>query len=325
VYQRARVLAAHVGTLRQRMNVLYGVWGVHFARAEHLQSLDWAQEAHDVGATSDDVEAQILGTRLLGESRWALGDINEAVRLLDKAMTIAPDISDVTDLRLSQDHRVAAGTFLAWALAQAGQTERARAAARRARARSDQLGHPLTSALASLCGSYLAMLLGEVDEAEQAGRLAAQFCEAQGVSNFAAWARFSQEWGAFWRADGARDTLGMRHAIAEADRLSAVLFKPLNLALLGEAESAMGRIEAGRIALDEALQLTEATGERAAQAEVLRQSARNWMLLGETERAHEEITQGLAAARKAGVMLYWNRLHTLAEPCAPARLQPIGG
>ena len=87
VYSRARELLTDDASVREQMNVLYGLWIIHFSRSEHAAAHALAQDcSRDPCGTRTDFPA--LAHSLMGNALWATGDSLEAKYHLDRSLAL---------------------------------------------------------------------------------------------------------------------------------------------------------------------------------------------------------------------------------------------
>ncbi|HSL72134.1 MAG TPA: AAA family ATPase, partial [Longimicrobiales bacterium] len=126
-FSLARDLIDDDTSMPEQMRVLYGLWGVQYARGEHEAGRSVAEQAVSLVAGTAAAEPQALANRLLGETLWAMGEFVKARHHLERAIDFCGADQPVTDLRFSLDHKAGALSFLGWTLWALGYPERAHA------------------------------------------------------------------------------------------------------------------------------------------------------------------------------------------------------
>ena len=76
VFSRARNLLNDGATINDQMTVLYGLWSVHYVRAEHAAAHEVAQQCLALADRHPHSEAPPFAHMLLGHSQWAMGGIH---------------------------------------------------------------------------------------------------------------------------------------------------------------------------------------------------------------------------------------------------------
>jgi predicted ATPase len=311
-FSRAReLMIQEESTAAEEMVVLYGLWGVHFVRAELVSAQQWAEQALALAARhGDNAEAQALGHRLVGETLSAMGEFVEARHYLERTLAVAPERSDITDLRFSPDHRITALAFLCWTLWPLGYLEQAARAAAEARARARKLGHAVSMSHVLVATSRLAILRRDAEAAgEYASRLLAYGAE-HGIGNFRLWASFHHGWARFRRGEEVAGLEAMRAALAAAEDADVNLYRPTHLGYFAEAYASSGQHEAGLDFLQGAFALAERTGERMFDAELHRLHGELLLGSGHLGKAEHAFQRALVVARRQEARLWELRAAT---------------
>ena len=268
VFTRADTLVASVGTVSEQLDVLLGLFNVHYGRAEIERSLEVAR-AH-LALSEKHGSGESRAHCLLGQSYSAMGAFAEAKQHFDKALAMfarSPEVAGTWGVMASQ-HVVtlalSAGVHFAL-----GEYEQARAAMVEAVERAHAIQHPLSIALAIVTDT-LTPNPGDLQGASARAEEAVRFCARHGLKNFEVWARFAQ--GAMMTRRG--DVLGgmdvMQGAIAAAEALGSRLFRPAQLATLAGAHAKLGDCPRALDLLEEAIDLAHRTGEKQALAGIQR-------------------------------------------------------
>jgi predicted ATPase len=296
LYARTRELVSGSGSTTEQMNVIFGLWGVHFVRGEHDAATRWAEQAHALAITSDDPEAVGWASRMMGESLWVAGKFGEALPLLERCLAVVPDGAEAANPRHSADHRVTALVFFSWTLLPLGYPDQARRAADGALARAARLQNPLTTSLALMGASSLALMLRDATRAAELAHEGVVVCQEHSVATFGCWTRFNAGWADF-RLGDASGIAAMRRAMSDADQSRMAFFRPLHLLYLAEVYADSGEVSEALGLLDEADDVVERTGDRVFEAELYR--VRGDLLARSARAAEAEAAwqQALAIAR----------------------------
>jgi class 3 adenylate cyclase len=294
VYVRADQLVAEVGTLSERLDVLLGLFNVHYGRAEIEPALQVARahlalaEAHGCG--------EGRAHCLIGQSYSAMGAFADAKRHFDKALALferQPEVAGSWGVMASQHVvtlAISAGTHFAL-----GELRQARAATAAAVARARAIEHPLSIALA-IVTDLLTPNPGDLEASSVRAEEAVRFCVRHGLKNFEAWARFAQGAMMTRRGDVAGGIGVLEAAIAAAEELGSRLFRPAQLATLAGAYARLGQWPRALSLLEEAVATAHNTKERQALAGIERLKGE---ILFATGRRGEAMATLLAARQLA--------------------------
>ena len=99
VYSRARDLLTDDASVREQMNVLYGLWIIHFSRSEHAAAHALAQDCLARSMRHQHTDFPALAHSLMGNALWADGRVPRG--------TLSPgSVARAVRIRASQHHRV---------------------------------------------------------------------------------------------------------------------------------------------------------------------------------------------------------------------------
>ena len=298
VYSRANELVSHIGTARERMEVLLGLYNVHYGRAE----LDLAMAVAKQNLAVAEGEGILKGRAytLMGQTYAAIGDFLQAKVAFERAIGIfelEPESPQSFGVFGSQ--HVISLAFIAGVHFALGEPELAHAATAQSILRARQLRHPMSLALA-LVTELLTPVPGglKVDPAQ--AEEAIRFCSQQGLSNFEIWARFAL--GAIVaRRGNPRDGIKtMRAAIDSAEKMSSRLLRPMQYAAVASAHARVGELDEAYRLLDEALRFAETTGERRADASLHRLYGELLVAAGRHDDGRRALMRALEVARLQG-------------------------
>lgn len=90
VFTRARSLLNDSTTVTEQMIVLYGLWGVHYVRAEHVEAREVAQQCLDLAARHKHNDgAGVLANYIMGDTLWATGTFIGARYHLERTLQLS--------------------------------------------------------------------------------------------------------------------------------------------------------------------------------------------------------------------------------------------
>jgi predicted ATPase len=297
VFSRARDLLDQSATVTEQMTVLYGLWGVHYVRAEHSAAREVAEQCLTLAACHRDGEAPAVAKHIMGGTLWATGAFVEARSHLQRTLDPSTPSSDNTPSN-SQNHDITATSYLAWTLWLLGYPEQAAAAAKQAVVRARGTGHVPLTAFVSFAEVFLATAFGTDREPVSAhADEAIAYCFEHGVTTFGHWARFCQGVILARRGDARIGIEVMRGAMEAAGQNNAKLFLPRQLGHLATAHASLGEPEVGLGLLSEAILTVERTRERLFEAELHRLRAELLLTLGNKSDAEAALQQALMIAR----------------------------
>lgn len=208
------------------------------------------------------------------------------------------------------DPRLAGLAGLCLALFQLGYPEQALARCDGAIGEAERLGHPagLAYALHHAC-------LFEHARRNPAGvrrRAAAliALCAEQGFPLWGAAGEILQGWAMAEQGRPAEGGTRVEEGIAAYRATGAAVFLPYWSALLADARSVSGRVAEGVALLGEALDRSEATGERWSEAELLRWKGEALLRLADRDRAEACLLRAVSVARGQGARMWELRAAT---------------
>jgi class 3 adenylate cyclase len=312
VFSRARELLDERATVNEHITVLYGLWGVHYVRAEHAAARDVAQQCLALGARHRDAEASALGNYIMGDTLWATGAFAEARCHLERTLDLcAPDDGSGVSSRFSHNHDITALAFLAWSLWPLGYPERATDAATQTIIRARHVGHVPLTAFALHCGALLDTGFGsEGQPIATVTDEAVAFCVEHRITTYEMWARFYQGAALTRRGELHRGIQIMEAAMEAAASIDARLFRPLHLGQLATAYGRLGQPEMGIGLLDEGILTAEKTEERLFEAELYRRRGDLLLATGKIDEAEVALGQALTVARAQAARMWELRAAT---------------
>ena len=299
VYSRARDLLTDDASVREQMNVLYGLWIIHFSRSEHAAAHALAQDCLARSMRHQHTDFPALAHSLMGNSLWATGEFLEAKSHLDQSLALcASEHLSTTASRHAHNHSVAALSFLSFTLWPLGYPEQAAAAAAGAVARASGTGHVPLMAMALHNQAFLVAAFAadpQLIGCEPSG--AVDYCVEHSVAAYEHWARFSA--GAVLARTGelVHGMEIMQDAMEAAQEISANIFRSVQLGHLAAAYGRLGRPEIGVDLLQEAIGIVDNTDERFFEAELHRFRGEILIALGKADDAEAALQRAMAVAR----------------------------
>jgi predicted ATPase len=301
-FARARdLLDNKSATMTEQMTVLYGLWGVHWVRAENDAAHEVARQCLTLATQNKgDKAAGALANYIMGDTLWATGNFLEARDHLERTIHLSASTTEgKSALRFSDHHDIVALSFLSWALWPLGYAEQAVAAARQAVMRAREIGHVPLTAFVLYVDVFLETAFGaEREPLVPYADDAAAYCIERGVKTYELWIRFCQGL-ASARRDGPRRAIDvMRGAIEALTKINAEILRTVYLGHLAAAHAGLGELEVALALADEALRLVEGTGERLFEAELYRLRGEFFLISGNEGRGETALEQALTVARR---------------------------
>jgi class 3 adenylate cyclase/tetratricopeptide (TPR) repeat protein len=300
VYRRANELCSRAGDSAGSAPVLWGLFASQLMQAKFAVALEIAERGVRVAETVGD-------PIVLAEAQFALGDTLFVFARYRESWTHLERSAALYDRRHhgsfvssygGQDVGVASlaqGAMPLWFL---GYPDAARRKSEEALTLARELAHPHSLAYALSWAGALHQLRGEPDAVLERAEEAVELCDLHGFPFWLSFATFLRGWAL---VAGRRDAEGIeliQSGLAGWKRVSDILL-PLGLSLLADAELRMDRPEDCLRSIDEALGVSERTGER--DYECLLRCLRGELLLAKPTKdrvaAEESLRHALELAR----------------------------
>src|SRR6516162_5797846 len=304
IFARARDLLDDEAAVSERTTVLYGLWSVHYVRAEHAAARQVALQCLRLAEEHPSTDAAALAHMLMGCSLWAMGDFVDGRRHLEQTRKVSGiDKDGVLVSRFSQNNVLAALSYLSWTLWPLGYPEQAVAAAREAVRHARRTGHVPLTAYVLFVEAFLGTAFGAEGEGLRTrADDAVAYCVEHRVTAYEHWARFCQGI-ALARSDDPGNAIEiMRDAMNASEKINAVFLRPLHLAHLASANMSMGQSQVALDLLDQATGIVRASEEQFFAAELHRLKGQAILQIGGDGEA--ELQRALTIARGQAARLW---------------------
>jgi len=302
-YLRARALIDDLTDPALKFAVLYGLWASYYVGGEvatqRVAAAEFLAEAERHNVPS----ALCLAHRTLGTTYVTMGEFEAGRRRLERARALYDQGFEAAHIyQYGQDIGATALCYLSWALWQLGYVDQAADVADRAVKHAEALSHPHTLAYVICHAQGMIDIMRRSPEGAGAyAQTVISVCTEHGHPFWAAGGQILHGWAAA-HDDPDKGVEAMRAGLAAWRNTGSRLWLPIFVALEGEAHAAAGRSDAALQAVDQAIAISEETGERWAIAEVLRLKAQ--ILIKSGRGAADEIeallNQSIDAARSQG-------------------------
>ena len=264
-YLRAREICDRLGETPEISQALWGVWTFYLVRAELGTARNVAEEflQRAPGLLYPRLSMEITLMHL-GEFRPAWDYYTEAIALYD------PVLHRDDAFRYSQNPAIGSRSHAAWTLWFLGEPDQALAMVHEAQKLARELAEPHGLAHTLLFGAIVHQLRGEARMAKEQAAAAVAISVEHGLALYYATATVTLGWGLIDEGWYQLAIENIRQGLEAHQATGTVLLLPHFLALMAEALGADGQDKEALRVLNEALEISERTGERYYAAELHR-------------------------------------------------------
>jgi class 3 adenylate cyclase/predicted ATPase len=273
VYTRARELCHQVGETPEHFPVLWNLYVLSLARAEHTTAMELGEQCLQLAQRVQD-EAFLLTAHLaIGVSWFYLGNPTLACTHLEHTVTLYdPTQHHVLAYQYgAMDPGIVGFGYYIWALWMRGYVEQARAQSAKALNLAQQLAHPYTLARTLYYDTVLCQLRRDAPAVCAQADAAITVATTQRFALVQALGPIMRGWAIAVQQHSAEGLIQIRQGLDAYRATGAEYQRPHFLTLLAETAGLLGQSESGLAALEEALTLVEQTGEQYYAAELHRQ------------------------------------------------------
>ncbi len=256
----------------QKFSILYGIWACNYVGGEVILQRDAALDFMREAESHDDTAALCLAHRTLGTTYVTMGEFAAGCRHLERARALySAEEHARFRYQYGQDIGATALCYLSWALWHLGYFDQASEVAAEAVRRAEEVSHPHTLAY-TICHARGMMDIFRrcPDETQSYAGSIVSLCLEHGFPFWAAGGRILNGWAATCQGETETGLELLREGLAAWRKTGARLWLPIFLALEAEAHAKAGHSDTALAVIEEALLISEETGERWAIAEVLR-------------------------------------------------------
>jgi len=269
VYGRARELCQQAGDAPHLYPVLWGLWVIHTARAEHGVARELAEQCLRLAETTKDPFMLLEAHHALGVTLTAFADFVPALKHLDHVI-VHHDPASPGATAFGQDPKVVCLSQAAWALWIHGYPEQARKRNEEAIALAKRLSHPSSLAAALNFGSIVHQLRQDAQSAEELADAAVKLSTEQEFAYWKPWGLVMRGWAMTQRGqfrDGIARTL---EGVAAFRATGAEVMVPYFLGLLADGHGKAGQTIEGLRVVAEAQAVVDRNRECWWEAELYR-------------------------------------------------------
>jgi predicted ATPase len=324
VLLRAKKLIHESTETSLRFAILYGIWACHYVGGEVNMQRVTAGEFLAEAERHGDTAALCLAHRVLGTTYVTMGEFAAARRHLERASGLQdPDHHSRHPFHYGQDIGATVLCYLSWALWHLGYVDQASTVAAEAVTRAEAISHPFTLAY-TLCHArgMIDVFRRHSEDTQSYADVVVSLCSELDFPFWAAGGRILSGWAATCQGEVDAGVEVLKQGLADWRRTGARLWLPMFFALEAEGQAKAGRTPAALHSIEDALTVSQDTGERWAIAEVLRIKAGLVLASGpdREDEAESLLTKSLEIARRQQA-LSWE----LRASCDLARLWQCRG
>jgi predicted ATPase len=312
-WKKVLEIAETTGQLEYQLRALWGLWDFYISDGQYRAALESAHRFRAL-AESADPSDQLVGERLIGQTKHYLGDQPSArchiERMLDRS--VPPARSDIS--RFRSDQRVQARVSLPRILWLQGFSDQAICTAQSSVEDAQAIDHAISVCFSlALAACPIAFWVGDLAAAERYAKLLLDHSIRHGLAAWQSWGRSFEGALLIERGDVA---VGSQHLLAGLDELGRPGQAARFVTFRGVLAGALGRtrpISEGLAAIDEGLEWCERTEGRWAIGEWLRIKGELLRLQGgpgATMAAEGHFRQALGWARRQGALSWELRTAT---------------
>lgn len=261
-YRNVMRLSETAGDRDGVLQALDGLYGTAF-NSGRIEDAEWAtDQLLEIGRRDDDIKALVLGLQFRGMCAFDRGRFAEARRALEEALEHREQAN-----KIGSDFPSMAMIYLSWTLHMLGEDEEAMRFFETAEADSRrQTDYRIAACLGNGC-----VLMSLRQDAAALQRLVDELVPLATRNGFQLWLNMATFFSGWVKAATGQDPSGLAQMQHICDNMGEQeVDKTCFLGVLGDSYLRVGRITEAASAIDDALKLSERTGEHYYKAELLR-------------------------------------------------------
>jgi predicted ATPase len=300
-YVRARELCRREEDIPSLFPVLYGLWNLYLVRCELERCKELAAQMFSLSQGQSDPVFLLVAHNVVQQPRFHRGEFASARGHQEQGSALYDAHRPRTLTAVyGEDPGVGCLVYGAVSLWHLGYPDQALRSIEAARRLADELSYPFNVAQTLYYGALTHLCRREAGRAQELAGALMELCREQGFALLLAGGMILH---GCTLAEGGQTELGigqMRQGLDAWKATGALSHRPYQLALLAEAQGRAGRPKEGLAALDEALAISTATGERFWEAELYRLQGDLALTRADPEPAAAEVSfrQALEVARR---------------------------
>ena len=301
-YHRARELCQQAEETSELFPVLWGMWLLYNARAEHETARECGEQCLSLARRLDDPALLLEAHTALGVSWFFLGQLSQAHAHLEQVIRLYdPQQHHTLAFRYGNlDPGVGCLAYAGWILWLLGYPEQALARVNEALTLAQTLEHSYTLARGLYWTTLVHQWRREWQVVSERADTALTVATEHQVALVLAVGPIMRGWALAMQGQGAEGLTQLRQGLDAYRATGAAFQRPHFLGMLAEVHRSLGQPEAGLRALSEAMALVEKTGERYYEAELHRLKGELLLQQAAPEVSHAEtcFQQSLDIARR---------------------------
>jgi class 3 adenylate cyclase/predicted ATPase len=288
----------------QKFAVLYGIWAWYYVAGEVAMQREAAAEFVAEAQRSGEKAPLCLALRTLGTTYVTMGEFAAGREHLERARALYdPDDHARFRYQYGQDIGATALCYLSWALWHLGYVDQASDVAVEAMKHAEALSHPLTLAYTTChARGMMDVFRRHGEETRSYARSIVAICTELGFPFWGAGARILDGWALTCGGEVERGIEILRGGLVAWRKTGARLWLSMFHALEAEGLAKAGYVEAALQVIEQALTISDETGERWALAELLRVKAGLFLATGRSSAEVESLlmrSKDVARAQQA--------------------------
>jgi predicted ATPase len=270
-YLRARAVCLRAEDHSALFPVLYGLWNVSLLRCELSRCKDLAMQMFDLARGQSDQIVLLQAHNVLQQPLLHLGELVDARRHQEQGLVLYdPTKHGTLTMVYGEDPGISFLTYAAVTLWCLGYPDRALRSVQAARWLAEELSHPFNLARALYFAAFTHLCRREEQLTRELAEALMKLSSEQGFALLLHGGMILHGWCLAMQGEATEGMDQMRQGLSGWQATGALSHRPYQLALLAEVLGSKGRIEDGLAALEEALALATASGERFLEAELHR-------------------------------------------------------
>lgn len=270
-YSRARALCDHVENAPDTFPVLSGLWRCFVMRPELETACDLGEQLLRVAEREQSPEQLVVARCAAGINAFYIGEFDACVALADKSHAkYQLRQRDEIMFRAGTDPAVLDGAYSSWALWLLGYPDKAIARTLQMQDHAQITEHPFSVAAADCYAAVTFQMMRDSSRARSYAERAIELSEKRGFKFWWAYGTVQRGWALAWEGRLTEGIARIREGIAQQRAGGAAIKVPFWMGLLAEALLSKGEVEEALAVSKEALELMAMTGDRFAEAELLR-------------------------------------------------------
>ena len=246
----------------QKLTILYGIWACHYVGGEVARQTGAAAEFLREAERHNDPAALCVAHRIIGTTYLTKGEFTAALPHLEQARALHESQHAPLQYQYGQDVGAAALCYLSWTLWHLGYVDQASQVAADALKRAEELSHPHTQVF-TICHArgMIDIFRRNSEDMRSYARSVVSLCQRTRLVALDGLWPHSRGMGRVNEGEIDHGIKLFRAGVAAWREAGARLWLPLFLALEAEIYAKEGRIEAALDVIEQAIAISEETGE----------------------------------------------------------------